>query len=214
MKQNKSRGFTLIELLIVITIIAGLAAILFPVFARARENARRASCQSNLKQLGLALVMYAQDYDGSIIARQYDDGKNAWWTDPYLPYIGSGQLRACPSAEQSSSSRSGHNYACNRHVLPNTSLTEIRPSFLHAFNASMTAFTVDGSPKPGSKEMDCVSAHHSQSADGIGYFKETDQYPVVTRHLEGANAASLDGHVKWSLRNVFLPNIMASRFRK
>src|SRR5450755_1930358 len=56
-------GFTLIELLVVVAIIALLAAILFPVFARARENARRTSCSSNLKQLGLGVLMYAQDYD-------------------------------------------------------------------------------------------------------------------------------------------------------
>lgn len=63
-KQNVSRkGFTLIELLVVIAIISILAAILFPVFARARENARRASCMSNLKQIGLGMMMYAQDYD-------------------------------------------------------------------------------------------------------------------------------------------------------
>src|SRR5687767_6194063 len=59
----RKSGFTLIELLVVIAIIAILAAILFPVFARARENARRASCQSNLKQVGLGFVQYTQDYD-------------------------------------------------------------------------------------------------------------------------------------------------------
>jgi prepilin-type N-terminal cleavage/methylation domain-containing protein len=62
-RNSVQAGFTLIELLVVIAIIAILAAILFPVFARARENARRASCQSNLKQLGLAVMQYAQDYD-------------------------------------------------------------------------------------------------------------------------------------------------------
>lgn len=62
-KFSSKKGFTLIELLVVIAIIAILAAILFPVFARARENARRASCQSNLKQIGLGILQYAQDYD-------------------------------------------------------------------------------------------------------------------------------------------------------
>ena len=61
--QGTKRAFTLIELLVVIAIIAILAAILFPVFAQAREKARQASCLSNLKQLGLGMMMYAQDFD-------------------------------------------------------------------------------------------------------------------------------------------------------
>ncbi|MFO8079838.1 MAG: prepilin-type N-terminal cleavage/methylation domain-containing protein, partial [Armatimonadota bacterium] len=65
------RGFTLIELLVVIAIIAILAAILFPVFARAREKARQTSCLSNLKQLGLGMQMYAQDYDERFNLSQY-----------------------------------------------------------------------------------------------------------------------------------------------
>src|SRR5579871_6638620 len=65
---RKRRGFTLIELLVVIAIIAILAAILFPVFAQAREKARQATCLSNLKQLGLAFLMYASDYDGNFPA--------------------------------------------------------------------------------------------------------------------------------------------------
>jgi prepilin-type N-terminal cleavage/methylation domain-containing protein/prepilin-type processing-associated H-X9-DG protein len=90
------RGFTLIELLIVIAIIAILASILFPVFARVRENARRASCQSNLKQIGLAVMQYTQDFD-EIMPLADLDGAAPRWTDNLQPYLKSYQVFKCPS---------------------------------------------------------------------------------------------------------------------
>lgn len=100
-------AFTLVELLVVITIIAILAAILFPVFARARENARKASCQSNLKQVGLGLIQYTQDYDERlpfpIVGRNSrDDGGDTYsgyvWQDAIFPYVKSDGVFNCPSA--------------------------------------------------------------------------------------------------------------------
>ncbi|RYX82009.1 DUF1559 domain-containing protein [bacterium] len=100
--HSSFRAFTLIELLVVIAIIAILAAILFPVFARARENARRSSCQSNLKQIGLGVLQYTQDYDekfpmvlngGDTVTAGITNG----WAVVIQPYIKSTQLYQCPS---------------------------------------------------------------------------------------------------------------------
>ena len=93
--SQKNSAFTLIELLVVIAIIAILAAILFPVFARARENARRSSCQSNLKQIGLGILQYSQDYDEMMPAVSL--AGNIRWEDMVQPYIKSRQLFVCPS---------------------------------------------------------------------------------------------------------------------
>ncbi len=109
-QSNHTRsGFTLIELLVVIAIIAILAAILFPVFAQAREKARQISCLSNLKQIGLAFLMYTQDYDETFPSTTQANGGCAplsdWWgagggwTTWVNPYIKAGGLYHCPSAE-------------------------------------------------------------------------------------------------------------------
>jgi len=100
--RSKRQAFTLIELLVVIAIIAILAAILFPVFAQAREKARSASCMSNFKQGALAINMYVQDYDETLVPMQYgccgyDPMKEVSWMENVQPYIKNWQVRRCPS---------------------------------------------------------------------------------------------------------------------
>jgi prepilin-type N-terminal cleavage/methylation domain-containing protein/prepilin-type processing-associated H-X9-DG protein len=99
MKNRRSCAFTLIELLVVIAIIAILAAILFPVFGRARENARRSSCQSNLKQIGIGFMQYTQDYDERFPPMPSDTSNLATpsWDIQIFPYIKSTQILVCPS---------------------------------------------------------------------------------------------------------------------
>ncbi|RYG65392.1 DUF1559 domain-containing protein, partial [bacterium] len=126
---RQQRGFTLIELLVVIAIIAILAAILFPVFGRARENARRSSCQSNLKQIGLGIMQYVQDYDERLPGATDGTGGvsqfGGWmYYDVFgrpatfrpangsiFPYIKSTQIFVCPS--DSTGQTAGNSYAIN-----------------------------------------------------------------------------------------------------
>lgn len=97
--MDRKRGFTLIELLVVIAIIAILAAILFPVFAKAREKARMSSCSSNAKQLGLALMQYTQDYDETWPRAWFENAgaSTGSWGQVCLPYIKSSDIFKCPS---------------------------------------------------------------------------------------------------------------------
>src|SRR5438105_6183547 len=94
---RRDRGFTLIELLVVIAIIAILAAILFPVFAQARAKARSAACTSNLKQIGLAVSMYADDYDEALIPQGLGATAKLWrpWMQLAQPYVKNKQVFIC-----------------------------------------------------------------------------------------------------------------------
>jgi prepilin-type N-terminal cleavage/methylation domain-containing protein/prepilin-type processing-associated H-X9-DG protein len=212
MRQRTYRrhGFTLIELLVVIAIIAILAAILFPVFARARENARRASCMSNLKQIGLGMMMYVQDYDGKYFYRTYgSDGPGtitgtiySYWCPVtgyqwiLEPYIKNTQLFVCPS--NSSNYRS---YAYNGYPAT-TQYTESmidEPSKMLAIVDDQFGGGI--AYIPGNSGW---SSNFCQTYNVPGGTCASDQQ-FYGRHLDGVNVAFMDGHVKW-LRPVILYN--------
>ena len=105
MRRTRARAFTLIELLVVIAIIAILAAILFPVFAQAREKARQAGCLSNMKQLGLAVTMYASDYDESLPMWHWgrrDQPQPLIWYHALKPYVKNLAVYVCGSDQRKS----------------------------------------------------------------------------------------------------------------
>lgn len=210
------KGFTLIELLVVIAIIAILAAILFPVFSRARENARRASCQSNLKQIGLGLAQYTQDYDERLVPN--DDQGNVirrHYAELIMPYIKSEQVFRCPSAAGSQNEcnpfgRFPVSYALNQlYELDNSALGVSRRMF-RANNAislagiedvARTVFIGDTQNQgAGTEENYCYQVIGSvvNSTTPPATFGRTNSQGVfVNRHLDGANWAFMDGHVKW-----------------
>ena len=185
MPKRLRNGFTLIELLVVIAIIAILAAILFPVFARARENARRASCQSNLKQIALGIAQYTQDYDEKLPIRYYAAVPDyaGGWAAVIQPYVKSNQLFQCPSEPTAPDNNDirvgetvsdyGYNYSLGFGT-DSVSLASI--DF-----PSVTVMNFDFNARPASS----------------GWFDNSLNPASVRRHLDGANYSFVDGHVKW-----------------
>jgi prepilin-type N-terminal cleavage/methylation domain-containing protein/prepilin-type processing-associated H-X9-DG protein len=231
----RRKAFTLIELLVVIAIIAILASILFPVFGRARENARRTSCASNLKQIGLGLMMYTQDYDENYPAAGISGGQalGYGWAGDIYPYVKSAQLFVCSS--DSSELIAPFNKAPYT-TYPRISYSINAAIFYNLYAPAypypagrVTAFTAPAKTvmllETSSITADVTNPNENDStaASGIqlpfnngatkigqydtGYlggmsttvrnFLTTSYRTPQGRHLEGANYAFADGHVKW-----------------
>ena len=183
----KTRGFTLIELLVVIAIIAILAAILFPVFAKAREKARQSSCLSNTKQIGLALMQYAQDYDERLCP-----GVAIYaWYDLLAPYMKSTQILRCPS-------HSGGNYsysAVYNNIFSDTGAGP-RGAALGAFQSPAETFLIgDGEGVDGNGTWYYYGLKNY--ALGAVAPQTYNCIPYPGRHNGGNNCAFADGHSKW-----------------
>jgi len=200
------QGFTLIELLVVIAIIAILAAILFPVFAKAREKARQSSCTSNLKQITLAALQYAQDYDEKMVPHYVI---TAGWGAVYRPYdllqpyVKSTQVWYCPS---------------NPSVPYN--IQRCNTGRIHVPASSICAVSMGQYKSAAEAALFFDEVAYKTCADiiyatpGIAGCTSTCTGPAAPKfcHNDGCNLSFADGHVKYYSQGALLGNI--STFRR
>ncbi len=212
--QSRPRvAFTLIELLVVIAIIAIIAAILFPVFARAREKARQIACLSNMKQLGLAFIQYAGDNDEAFpnTAHGGDPGKNqtgVWMFysqytpmpafDPakssLFPYIKSKAVFVCPDDAQGQVF--GVSYAYNSCLTLPHDAQAVWPGKTQAAVAAPTETLLlaeEGQQNTGGTTNDALFNMYNGGGTGQGY----DYQNYSGRHTDGSNVLLIDGHAKY-----------------
>jgi len=230
--KRQKEGFTLIELLVVIAIIAILAAILFPVFSRAREQARKANCMSNMKQIAQAWLMYMQDWDGTVPARTCLPGAPGGfqmidhydWPVEIYPYVKNAKLYLCPSAEWVSQWVQGwdaqydglYSPLINYRGMACTTYTAPGWYRIPGWWWGQAPFTDAKIKSPGSKIMlgengwpcawDFIPdwGRHKAARNGGC---------VPDWHMGGVNWAFMDGHVKWLKDDWFEANDNWKAFR-
>ena len=216
---RKSKGFTLIELLVVIAIIAILAAILFPVFAKAREKARQTSCASNMKQIGLGVMMYTQDYDGYYPLAAYDDWLT-WWPQMVAPYIqkasknldtetigvdngGIPRVFVCPS--MSTHGLRG-DIGINYPLLVNAPVQRGGPILAHQesdlSSPASILMAVDSADTWPGKGIFGSCLAMSPAWFGNAEPRIANTWSYWARHNDGMNVTFCDGHVKWMKKDL------------
>ena len=219
MSPRRRFGFTLIELLVVIAIIAILASILFPVFAQAREKARATMCLSNLKQIGMGLSMYSQDYDEHLAGFiNYPGARTAprsrTWRDLAEPYIKNNKVRDCPShvgPPYNVSTGRGGSYALNFISYAPGGHTPPGSNYGWTTNpAQDQAVILAQAAHPASTILACDYYLAANAAAGYPLISSGGDVPTwhtllatsttyapSKRHSGGMNFAFLDGHAKW-----------------
>ncbi len=197
MCQTREEGFTLIELLVVIAIIAILAAILFPVFGQAREKARAIACLSNMKQLGTAAIMYAQDYDEMCVTHCHRDPSQvyAYWFEMLQPYINNWQILICPSHRGAVGGHGvvgSYGYICHGWTLDPTSVNYT--GLPHYVSLAQIYYPAEMIMLGESQKATCRVCPDYHVQDREHY---PPVWPVQRRHQGGSNYTFFDGHAKW-----------------